>query len=187
MKKSTQGVGSIGTSKSVPDAERAFINPSSGPRIITPDSLNDADRKVPAALVLPAGKFFFGFKYIPYDASKSAKKAIEAPAVPQTFSGEGSTLKRRATGALPPGANGRPVTPTPPVKEEHEEKADPWANLGGGNTLSNRGAKKEIHTPKSAEVIDATMLDSNDFTFGEDDDEDDDGGEYDDVIEIDSD
>ena len=44
--------------------------------------------------------------------------------------------------------------------------------------------KKETPTPRSTEVIDATMLDSDDFAFDEGED---DGGEYGDVIEIDSD
>ena len=159
----------------------------SGPRIITPDSLNDADRKVPAALVLPVGKFFFGFKYTPFDPTIVVpKRGVEAETAPRTFSGEGTTLKRRTPGSLAASTDGREATPAPtPVTEEREEKPDPWAKLGGGNTLSNRGVKKApASTPQSAEVIDATMLDSDDF-FGEG--EGGEAGEYDDVIEIDSD
>lgn len=152
--------------------------------MITPDSLNDLDRKVPAALVLPAGKFFFGFKYTPFDPTKVVKKKDDTsvPAGPTSFSGEGATLKRRPPGSLAPSSNGTPVTPTGAaavVKEEPDDKFDPWANLGGGNTL--RTAKKAV--PKTPEVIDATMLGEDDFDF----DEGDGGGEYDDVIEIDSD
>ena len=67
---------------------------------------------------------------------------------------------------------------------------DPWANLGVGNTL--RGKKSvsppaigRVQTPISPprDVIDATMLDEDDFTFGEEYVE----GDEDDIIEIDSD
>ena len=70
--------------------------------------------------------------------------------------------------------------PPSAVEEQSEEKSDPWAKLGGGNKLSSRGVKKDSG-PAQAEVIDATMLDEDDFRFGEE------GEEYDDVIEIDSD
>lgn len=111
------------------------------------------------------------------------KKLDETPEQPKAFSGEGATLKRRPAGSLQPSANGRPVTPVKPVKEEEEEKPDPWAKLGGGNSLSTKGVKKEdMRGNRPVEVIDATMLDEDDFFGGEEDDE-----EYDDVIEIDSD
>ena len=143
--------------------------------------MNESDRKVPAALVLPAGKFFFGFKYTPYDSTKVAKTVDVAPSSPKAFSGEGTTLKRRLVGSSHPGTDGRNVLPALPVKEEQPgETSDPWARLGGGNKLSSRGVKKDTG-PAQAEVIDATMLDEDDFGFG------DEGEEYDDVIEIDSD
>ena len=69
-----------------------------------------------------------------------------------------------------------------------EEKVDPWKNLGSGNTLSGRGTKRAAEETKvkdevghgqegssKKEVIDATMLDEDDFWGDED------------VIEIDSD
>lgn len=188
-------------------------DPRSGPRIITPDALADADRKVPAALVLPAGKFFFGYKYIPFDPSKVVKKPIDTGLEPpKAFSGEGSTLNNRRTGKAPTSgssATNGGVSPQPTsvsaAKGAGEEKPDPWAKLGSGNTLSGRGVKREatgaarqngsITTPTSAppvaapppphpEVIDATMLDEDDFTFGDEYDDDED---EDDIIEIDSD
>ncbi|GFZ49841.1 hypothetical protein JCM24511_07244 [Saitozyma sp. JCM 24511] len=189
------------------------INRNDGPRIITPDALADADRKVPAALVLPAGKFFFGYKYIPFDPSKVVKKPIDTGLEPpKAFSGEGSTLNNRRTGKAPTSgssATNGGVSPQPTsvsaAKDAGEEKPDPWAKLGSGNTLSGRGVKREatgaarqngsITTPTSAppvaapppphpEVIDATMLDEDDFTFGDEYDDDED---EDDIIEIDSD
>lgn len=72
------------------------------------------------------------------------------------------------------------MTPTPLVKEESNQKPDPWAKLGGGNTLRVKESPVNVKSPP-AHVIDATMLDEDDFAFG------DDGKEYDDVIEIDSD
>ncbi|WWD20459.1 hypothetical protein CI109_104935 [Kwoniella shandongensis] len=186
------------------------INRNEGPRIITPDSLNDADRKVPAALILPEGKFFFGFKYIPFDPSKVPKKLDEkaaeaaAAAKSSSFSGQGETLLKRPPGAANPSRpSSTAPTSSPAVvkreREEDEEKADPWAKLGGGNTLSGKKAATPATTsqststvpsapPSRQEVIDATMLDEDDFMFdGGEDDEDEDDGEYADVIEIDSD
>lgn len=70
-----------------------------------------------------------------------------------------------------------------------EAPADPWAKLGSGNTLSTK--KKEPAKPTKTEaeqrqeVIDATMLDEDEF-WGDEGMEDDDEGD-DDVIEIDSD
>ncbi|WVQ84773.1 hypothetical protein IAT38_006930 [Cryptococcus sp. DSM 104549] len=165
------------------------INRHDGPRIITPDSLNDADRKVPAALVLPAGKFFFGFKYTPYDPSKAPKPTTEAvPEAAQPFGGEGNTLKGRKTGGATTGGSVK-------GKEKEtaaEEKPDPWAKLGGGNSLK-RSAPAPEPAPQAApaqrlateqEIIDATMLGEDDF-FDEGDYEDDDGDDG--VIEVDSD
>jgi ubiquitin fusion degradation protein 1 len=193
-----------------------MADPFSGPRIITPDSLADADRKVPAALVLPAGKFFFGYKYIPFDPSKVVKKPVDTGLEPpKAFSGEGSTLNNRRTGKAPASSSSATnggVSPQPTSTSTSTdggvEKPDPWAKLGSGNTLSGRGVKREatgaarqngsVTTPASApaaaaaavaappppqhEVIDATMLDEDDFTFGDEYDDDED-----DIIEIDSD
>lgn len=157
----------------------------SGPRIITSDSLND-DRKVPAALVLPEGKFFFGYKYVPFDKSK-VKKKEEAPAPPQSFQGQGNSLRRNAPSSSTPAPAG-----AEPAKEE---KADPWANLGSGQTLSGRAPKRAAASPApeptrapsppkqtEQDVIDATMMDETDFMFDDTAYSDDD-----DVIEIDSD
>jgi ubiquitin fusion degradation protein 1 len=151
----------------------------SGPKIITPDSLGDTDRKVPAALILPEGKFFFGFKYIPFDPSKAPKKADETEAKPNDpFSGQGNLLKRRRGDATPvPTPSERPAEQ---VKEEAKE--DPWAKLGSGNSLrpKPKTPPPEPPQPTRQEVIDATMLDEDDFWAADD-------GDEDDVIEIDSD
>ncbi|WRT69854.1 uncharacterized protein IL334_006845 [Kwoniella shivajii] len=172
--------------------ETSKINRNDGPRIITPESLADDGRKIPAALVLPEGKFFFGFKYVAFDSSKAPKPVDEPqPTSLQPFGGQGQTLARRP----PAGARSPFRQPTPPPTtapnstttstEVKEEKVDPWAGLGNGNTLSTRKPtltdeeKKKDDERKRQEVIDATMLDEDDFMF--------DGGDEDDVIEIDSD
>lgn len=41
---------------------------------MTNQSLANEERKVPAPLVLPFGKLFFGYTYKPYDPSKDTKK-----------------------------------------------------------------------------------------------------------------
>jgi ubiquitin fusion degradation protein 1 len=151
----------------------------SGPRIITPDSLADDGRKVPAALVLPEGKFFFGFKYTPFDPDKAPKKADEEEKQgPTPFGGAGNSLKRRRGD----------VTPQPAVTEvkKEESKPDPWAKLGSGNSLRRQQTPPREETPPREptreEVLASTYLDENDF-MAEDDDFD--YGE--DVIEVDSD
>jgi ubiquitin fusion degradation protein 1 len=173
----------------------------SGPRIITPDSFND-DRKVPSALHLPQGKFFFGYTYVPFNPDKVVKKPVDIlPTGP--FGGQGTSLRSQvksepqaqtqgessATGAAAASASAAVAAAAPPQAE------DPWAKFGSGtgNTLSGRGSKstkvKEEKVEKSAaeqrqEVIDATMLDDDDFWGDEVMDDDDDDN---DVIEIDSD
>lgn len=164
---------------------------ASGPRVITNDALQ-GDRQVPSALVLPAGKFFFGYKYIPFDAGadaekKKAKEPTEAePAA--SFQGQGNSLRRTGQAS----SSTSSPAPAAAAPAASEEKPDPWANLGGGQTLSGR--KRAAATPPEParqpsppqpsrqEVIDATMLDEDDFFQSYDDDED-----YDDIIEIDSD
>jgi ubiquitin fusion degradation protein 1 len=157
----------------------------SGPRIITNESLADDGRKVPAALVLPEGKFFFGFKYVPFDPSKAPKKATEAePKAVDPFGGAGNSLKRRR-------GDNTPEVKAEVEKEETEPSADPWAKLGSGNTLRNQKNSAQTSTNASSradsrqmtreEVIESTYLDEDDFGVEEDFD-------YgDDVIEIDSD
>ncbi|KAK4684162.1 ubiquitin fusion degradation protein 1, partial [Tremellales sp. Uapishka_1] len=167
------------------------VDPSStiirheGPRIITPDSLADQDRKVPAALVLPAGKFFFGFKYVPFDPSKVVKKKDkEESKAPASFGGEGNQLRPRRNQPQPPTpASSAPRSPAPAA----EEVVDHWGKLGGGNSLSSRKKVEEKpkveekKAPTREEVLDMTMLDEDDFYEYVDDDD------GDDVIEIDSD
>lgn len=156
----------------------------SGPRIITPESLADDGRKVPAALVLPEGKFFFGFKYVPFDPDKAPKKAEEGKGKGLTpFGGEGNSLKRRRGDVTPAAA-----TDTTSGKKA-EAKADPWANLGSGNSLRRQKTPPREEKPAEPakektreEVLASTYLDENDFM---DEDEDFDYGE--DVIEVDSD
>ncbi|KAK6908620.1 hypothetical protein I203_102623 [Kwoniella mangroviensis CBS 8507] len=162
------------------------INRNDGPRIITPESLADDGRKIPAALVLPEGKFFFGFKYIPFDPSKAPKKTDEnsdsTNGSLQPFGGSGQTLANRPPrGARSPFKQASPPPETKVKEEVKEEKPDPWANLGSGNTLKKSATQIAKEKEKSRqEVIDATMLDEDDFMFDGGDDEDD-------IIEIDSD
>ena len=153
--------------------------------------MTDSERRVPAALVLPQGKFFFGFKYIPFDPSKKPKKVEEAQPL-QPFAGEGNTVRRKAGAtngsSQTNGSNGGNTVEV--EQKQDEEKPDPWAKLGSGNTLRTKRPAPSTPTPeapssrsrsnghpKSPEIIDATMLDEDDFAFVEDDD----------VIEIDSD
>lgn len=154
--------------------------------------MND-DRKVPAALVLPEGKFFFGYKYVPFDKTKVKKKEEAGPAPTQSFQGEGNSL-RRNNGAS---SSSAPAPASQAPETETEEKKDPWANLGSGQTLSGRAPKRAAASPpapeptrapsppkqhKEQDDIDATMMDESDFMFDDtaySDDED--------VIEIDSD
>lgn len=172
---------------------------TSGPRIITPSSFND-DRKVPAALVLPEGKLFFGFKYIPFDPSKVVKKNVDiAPTGTAAFSGEGTSLKSKKRGLLA-SSSGQGAHPSVKGKEKEQngntavtadgagagekEKEDPWAKLGSGNALksttttrSSAAAASTTTTTSSRaqpQIIDATMMD-DDFYEVDDDDEDDDG------------
>jgi len=146
---------------------------TSGPRIITPDSFNE-DRKVPAALNLPEGKFFFGYTYVPFDPEKVVKKEVDiAPAEP--FGGQGTSLRSQAK-------SGTAAAPA----EAPKPAEDPWAKLGGGNKLSAT-VKKETPEEKAKvkqqqEVIDATMLEEEEFW-----DDEDMGDDDDDIIEIDSD
>ena len=153
----------------------------------------DDGRKVPAALVLPAGKFFFGYKYIPYDPSKSpAKKVDEGPQSPKAFGGQGNSLRNRSRTSNPP--NAPSDSTSEPKREKLDETEDSWAKLGGGNTLrptevQRTEQREEPSTVTSRQtqmdIIDATMLDEDDFAeydHGDEDHEDDVN-----VIEIDSD
>ncbi|TYJ53849.1 hypothetical protein B9479_005537 [Cryptococcus floricola] len=161
------------------------INRNDRPQIITSETLADADRVIPAALTLPPGKFFFGFKYTPYDPSKAPKKPSATSEPAQPFGGSGNKLK-----------SGKTVGDKGKGKEEEkeeeqvEEKPDPWAKLGGGNTLkaTKAPAPEPVKQETRQEVIDATMLDEDDFMYEGEEDEDEDEGsgwEGDDVIEID--
>jgi ubiquitin fusion degradation protein 1 len=138
--------------------------------------------------VIAKGKFFFGYKYIPFDAEgeEKKKKAKEAPAAaapPASFQGEGNSLRRGGA------QQSAPAKRAASAEEEEEKKVDPWANLGSGNTLSGRkraapaAPTPPVREPTRQEVIDATMLDEDDFMFGEEYSDNDD----DDIIEIDSD
>lgn len=157
---------------------------TSGPLIITPDSIKDG-QKVAGSLVLPKGKFFFGYTYVPFDPAKAPKAKEQPSSNPEpAFQGEGNSLRRSAQ----PSSSTRSSKPAA-AKPASDDKPDPWANLGNGNTLSGRQVAPEPPKAKDPlpqdEIIDATMLDEDDFMFDEsynyDDDDDDD------IIEIDSD
>ncbi|WWC73847.1 uncharacterized protein I206_107819 [Kwoniella pini CBS 10737] len=177
--------------------ESSKINRNDGPRIITPESLADDGRKIPAALKLEQGKFFFGFKYIEFDPSKVPKPKSEETTANgegntlQPFGGSGQTLKKPP----PKGARSPFRQPSPPPsssspskgkeKSEENEIEDKWSKLGNGNTLSTSNKKQKLDIKEQEksrqDIIDATMLDEDDFMFDEGD------GTDDDVIEIDSD
>ncbi|CAK9786868.1 unnamed protein product [Cutaneotrichosporon oleaginosum] len=175
-----------GLAKKIEEVDPASkINRNLGPRIITPDNI-EGDRKVPGPLILPAGKFFFGFKYVPFDPKKAPKKPEEGVVVaPSPFQGQGNSLRKGAVNNAAASAS----APSPTKPEDDDSKPDPWANLGSGNTLSGRkrtaekSSEHKITSPQQQardDVIDATMLDEDDFMFGEDYDDDD-------YIEVDSD
>jgi uncharacterized protein YneR len=107
------------------------------------------------------------------------KKEIDAvPAEP--FGGQGTSLRSQAkTG----------TTATTQVETEKPAATDPWAKLGGGNTLSGKTKSVKKETPEEKakakqqqEVIDATMLEEEEFW---DDEQMEDDDEDDDIIEID--
>jgi ubiquitin fusion degradation protein 1 len=154
---------------------------NSKPRIITPSLLSDdPTRSVPAVLSLPPGKFFFGYKYVPFDPSKAPKskptaEEIEAAAEgsKSSFSGGGVTLKGKRKAAEEPAGK-------PEVKEEKAAE-DPWAKFGSssGNTLKKAATTVKAESkPKSQQpqrdIIDATMEDEEVWDGGivESDDED---------------
>ncbi|WVO14954.1 hypothetical protein L204_102595 [Cryptococcus depauperatus] len=168
-----------GLAKPIEEVESSSkISRNIGPKIITPESLGDQDRKVPAALTLPPGKFFFGFTYVAYDSTKAPKKTTEAIASNQSFRGTGNTLK-----------SGKKIDQHDSKQNQQDtddEKEDCWAKLGSGQTL-RKGGTVETRQATNKEIIDATMLGENDFVF--DSDEDMENGHWadDDIIEIDSD
>lgn len=110
----------------------------------------------------------------------------------QPFGGEGNTLKSgKKIGGEESKGKGK-------EKAAEDEKDDPWAKLGSGNSLRRTtttaatsssnpapvsGPQGEFEPRKATEqeIIDATMLDEDDFMFEDEEDDEDD------VIEIDSD
>lgn len=127
---------------------------------------------------------------MPFDPSKVVKKPVDIlPTGP--FGGQGTSLRSGVkTGTSEPQAESSASGAAAAAAAAPAEPAeDPWAKFGSGNTLSNKGSKsKPFEQEKTAEqqrqeVIDATMLDEDDF-WGDEAMEDDDD---DDIIEIDSD
>lgn len=116
----------------------------------------------------------------------------------QPFGGEGNTLKNgKKIGGEESKGKGKGKGKGK-EKAAEDEKDDPWAKLGSGNSLrwttttaatssSNpapvSGPQEEFEPRKATEqeIIDATMLDEDDFMFEDEEDDEDD------VIEIDSD
>lgn len=101
---------------------------------------------------------------------------------PSAFQGEGNSLRKGAKNSA-----SSPAPASAAAQPDSESKPDPWANLGSGNTLNSRKraaekapAREPTPPPQDDEVIDATMLDEDDFMFGEDYDDED-------YIEVDSD
>ena len=132
---------------------------------------------------MPEGKFFFGFKYTPFDPTKVKKKEEEKEEkLADPFGGEGNSLKRRRGDVGNANASANTAKAASPVKEEKE---DPWAKLGSGNALAPK--KKQpvsapAQAPSQADIIDATQMDEDDFNGQWEEDDEDDG-----VIEMDSD
>lgn len=73
---------------------------------------------MPGPLVLPAGKFFFGYKYVPFDPSAAPKKTEEVDVPPSAFQGEGNSLRKgaKSNASAPAAAAAKPAA---------EEKPDP--------------------------------------------------------------
>jgi len=64
-------------------------------KVVTSDSL-ESDAKVPAALNLPFGKLFFGFKVVPYIPVTPDAQSAGPSSQPASFSGSGNVLNGRS-------------------------------------------------------------------------------------------
>ncbi|KIM62130.1 hypothetical protein SCLCIDRAFT_15957 [Scleroderma citrinum Foug A] len=103
-------------------------------KVVTSDSL-EADGKVPAALNLPFGKLFFGFKAVPYNPPEPAVQSPSGSSgQPATFSGSGNVLNGRSapTSSISPSAKGKEKAKSPLPSEASIES---W---GTGQTLESR-------------------------------------------------
>ncbi|KAI6028653.1 UFD1-domain-containing protein [Pisolithus orientalis] len=106
--------------------------------VVTSDSL-ESDAKVPAALNLPFGKLFFGFRVVPYTPPVSdAQPPAGSPSPPVTFSGPGNKLSGRA---VEPSS-----TPKGKERAKSPSQSSPSSNSwGGGQTLGSRSPL--LHVP----------------------------------------
>ncbi|KAI6045693.1 UFD1-domain-containing protein [Pisolithus marmoratus] len=107
-------------------------------KVVTSDSL-DSDGKVPAALNLPFGKLFFGFKVVPHTPPASdAQSSPSLPSQPVTFSGSGNKL------------SGRAVEPSSTAKGKERAKSPSQSGVssnswGAGQILGSRSPP--LHVP----------------------------------------
>ncbi|EIW71321.1 hypothetical protein TREMEDRAFT_67697 [Tremella mesenterica DSM 1558] len=171
-----------GLTKKIEEAESSSkLSRNGGAKIITPDSLNDTDRKVPAALLLPAGKFFFGYKYVPFDASKAPKPKVPEPEPAQAFSGAGQSLRNK-------GKHG-PSVGESSNSAPKDEKPDPWANLGSGNQLRSVKTTNQVPSSVTPNKTQTTRSQVDPIVVDDDDDFMYDGQDWDEheVIDVDSD
>ncbi|KAL4077147.1 ubiquitin fusion degradation protein UFD1-domain-containing protein [Scleroderma yunnanense] len=103
-------------------------------KVVTSDSL-ESDAKVPAALNLPFGKLFFGFKIVPYTSLESTVPEPSASSEQSApFSGSGNVLNGRSmpTSSASPSAKGKKRAKSP---SHSEASTKTW---GTGQTLGSR-------------------------------------------------
>ncbi|KAF9374574.1 hypothetical protein CPB97_012017, partial [Podila verticillata] len=116
-------------------------NNNKGGKVV--DILDQDGSEAPAALSLPLGNLYFGYKYVPPKSAQDAQ-ATEVKAEP-VFEGAGQTLRpprknaRSGTNSPAPsmasstGASSRAPTPAPPAPAEPKPDMVPFQ--GKGNTM----------------------------------------------------
>lgn len=149
------------------------------------------DVQVPAALNLPFGKLFFGFKVKPYkpSAPKSPPGPPAAPGQQPSFSGAGATLSGRTLSA-PPTSKGK-------GKEKETDEERDWGSghalgsrstiaptaFGAGGSVGAGGALvPQLRIRNGVQPKEVVMIDDDDDSDGPDW-----GVDDDDIIDIDSD
>ncbi|EJD02407.1 UFD1-domain-containing protein [Fomitiporia mediterranea MF3/22] len=125
-------------------------------RIVTNDTL-DTDTYTPAALNLPHGKLFFGFKHIPYNVpddhtvvnGSGPSTSTSIGGETSSFSGSGNTLSGRTLGnSSTPSANAKGKGKEKEEEDERSSDQNQQPNLnnthgwGRGQTLSSAASRR---------------------------------------------
>ncbi|KAG6331652.1 hypothetical protein ID866_7436 [Astraeus odoratus] len=108
-------------------------------KVVTSDTL-ESDAKVPAALNLPFGKLFFGFKAVSYTPMTPDAQSAGPSSQVASFSGSGNILNGRS--APSNSAKGKERAKSP---SQSEVSPKPW---GSGQTLGSR-SQSVSHVPPS--------------------------------------